>query len=450
VKRFLLSLALTANLLIAIMPSANAQNLDDCKLPDPKRDPVSLGFPIKAERLKYISNPKILVIPFQSKFDPEISFGLKEKASFSKSATDIRRLSSNKSNVNFVYHPVVKLEMTSAEIDNFKINAKEAFQKDFPRDQHSFATNLIQALDPVIDFTGIDGVVLYGASKDARQEIGSALQFTRDTDFLGNQVKKPDGTPWYWPIMTSEKEIANVVLMYNRYEDFVITHELLHNYGLVDLYGTNTGPERLSLMASLYVSLMTYEKWWLGWHDSSQVSCISGSQTEAIMKFEFNYKTTNQLAMIRTSKETLYAVETSDVGVGKFLSFYKLDMGVGPSIELYSYYFDNAGNRQPGVGLLTDSAVGQEFIGDTLRMFVFSKTSSSITFYVFPDSMADSIEVRDLKIESKAAIEKAASAMRAKEAATSRKSTITCIKGKQLKKVTAVQPKCPTGYKLKK
>ena len=30
------------------------------------------------------------------------------------------------------------------------------------------------------------------------------------------------------------------------------------------------------------------------------------------------------------------------------------------------------------------------------------------------------------------------------------KMTITCIKGKQTKKVTAVKPKCPTGYKLKK
>jgi hypothetical protein len=34
--------------------------------------------------------------------------------------------------------------------------------------------------------------------------------------------------------------------------------------------------------------------------------------------------------------------------------------------------------------------------------------------------------------------------------ATAKKKTITCIKGKLSKKVTAVSPKCPTGYKLKK
>jgi hypothetical protein len=34
-------------------------------------------------------------------------------------------------------------------------------------------------------------------------------------------------------------------------------------------------------------------------------------------------------------------------------------------------------------------------------------------------------------------------------ASLSKKSTITCIKGKTTKKVTAVKPKCPAGYKKK-
>jgi hypothetical protein len=37
-----------------------------------------------------------------------------------------------------------------------------------------------------------------------------------------------------------------------------------------------------------------------------------------------------------------------------------------------------------------------------------------------------------------------------KKPITPMKSTITCIKGKQVKKVIAVKPKCPSGYKLKK
>jgi hypothetical protein len=30
-----------------------------------------------------------------------------------------------------------------------------------------------------------------------------------------------------------------------------------------------------------------------------------------------------------------------------------------------------------------------------------------------------------------------------------KKTTISCVKGKTVKKVTAVKPKCPTGYKKK-
>ena len=38
---------------------------------------------------------------------------------------------------------------------------------------------------------------------------------------------------------------------------------------------------------------------------------------------------------------------------------------------------------------------------------------------------------------------------RVKVAITIKKTTITCIKGKVTKKVTAVKPKCPSGYKKK-
>lgn len=59
------------------------------------------------------------------------------------------------------------------------------------------------------------------------------------------------------------------------------------------------------------------------------------------------------------------------------------------------------------------------------------------------------------ELEAKAAFEKAAMELKAKQeaeakAAALKKTTITCFKGKLTKKVTAVKPKCPSGYKLKK
>jgi hypothetical protein len=62
-----------------------------------------------------------------------------------------------------------------------------------------------------------------------------------------------------------------------------------------------------------------------------------------------------------------------------------------------------------------------------------------------------------VEVELKAKFEaeaKAAAELKAKQeadakAATLKKTTITCVKGKLTKKVTAVKPKCPTGYKKK-
>jgi hypothetical protein len=55
--------------------------------------------------------------------------------------------------------------------------------------------------------------------------------------------------------------------------------------------------------------------------------------------------------------------------------------------------------------------------------------------------------------EAKAAAElkakQEADAKAAAIAAANKKTTITCIKGKLTKKVTAIKPKCPTGYKKK-
>jgi membrane protein involved in colicin uptake len=55
------------------------------------------------------------------------------------------------------------------------------------------------------------------------------------------------------------------------------------------------------------------------------------------------------------------------------------------------------------------------------------------------------------KIVSDAKAEAARILVEAKaKAAAAKKTTITCTKGKLTKKVTAVKPKCPVGYKVKK
>jgi hypothetical protein len=68
---------------------------------------------------------------------------------------------------------------------------------------------------------------------------------------------------------------------------------------------------------------------------------------------------------------------------------------------------------------------------------------------------ADSRVAAEIKAKQEAEVAaKTAADLRAKQEAeakaTVKKITITCVKGKMIKKVTAVKPKCPAGYKLKK
>jgi hypothetical protein len=56
---------------------------------------------------------------------------------------------------------------------------------------------------------------------------------------------------------------------------------------------------------------------------------------------------------------------------------------------------------------------------------------------------AEAMAAADLKAKQEAEAE-------ATKAVATKKIAITCVKGKLTKKVTAVKPKCPTGYKVKK
>ena len=74
----------------------------------------------------------------------------------------------------------------------------------------------------------------------------------------------------------------------------------------------------------------------------------------------------------------------------------------------------------------------------------FDAINSAITKYVTV------VEELDAAAAKAAAAKAAAAKAAAAKAAALKKTTITCIKGKLTKKVTAVKPVCPTGYKVKK
>lgn len=85
------------------------------------------------------------------------------------------------------------------------------------------------------------------------------------------------------------------------------------------------------------------------------------------------------------------------------------------------------------------------FAGPTIntkgRLFSFESIFAVVSYEIKVEAKAAAEQIAKQDAEVKAAAEKAA--------AVKKPTTITCIKGKLTKKVTAVNPKCPSGYKKK-
>ena len=428
--------------------AAFSAQLDDCRLPEAKWSFISLGFPISPDRLAHREAPNILVVPYYFKGQEKFVLSSSDKAIFSETATNIKNLSQGKSIINFTYNSPIQLNMNSEELDEIKNNVQSTWAKDFDKSTWGFVSKVIKDFDSTINYSGIDAVVLYGFGKNIGNVIGEAMSFRSDNQKLSNNPLKSDGTSWYSPISTAEKSISNVSLMYNLKSSYVVTHELLHLYGLTDLYGSQTGPDRLTTMVGNSIDLLTYEKWFLGWHGNDQVFCESGDPLNTLFKFDFKYKESDQLAIIRLSDELAFILETSK---GKYLSFYKLEMEKRPPLTFYTRDMSGAA----AYDISSDSVVSKIARSDTMNMFVSSKDQSLITVYVYSNALSSSSEVMALiaktnsELELKAMQVAEAKAIADAKAAAIKKTTITCVKGKLTKKVTAVKPVCPKGYKKK-
>ena len=473
-------LAIAILLLLSLATPVQAANVEDCRISASDNQVVSLGFPLRAERLANISKPKILVVPFQLKDTPNFVFTNSMRTDYLTAAENISKFSNGLSSVEFVFAPTIQTELTNADMDQLKVNQREQWQKDETKSTYGFVRKFLSDHDSRLDYTGINGVILAGSSTSASSDIAEAFMFWKNPD-----------NPWFRPIDTAEGPINNAVLLDNHTSQQTITHEIMHLYGLQDLYGTQTGPGRLSLMASNAVNLLSYEKWVLGWLPNSEVQCFTNVSKTAITNFNFDYTKVSQLAVIRARENEDYIVETTVVTGTRYIAFYRLDNEARPPL---TFYKEREQSQIGGSEIEDHTVIGAQLNAREFTVLVGNLDSSSITLHLVPSSQASTNEYKDLvsqsaQLKSKIAQEvaskaqadadlkakqeadekaaKAAADLKAKQdaeakeaadkiaaeqlaatkAAAKKKTTITCVKGKSKKKVTAIKPKCPSGYK---
>jgi M6 family metalloprotease-like protein len=492
-----------SSLIISLIPAiADAQPVSACRISTSENQIVSIGFPFKPERLSYVNNPKILVLPYQLKGEPKYTLTEIDRGYFNQAADSIAQLSQNKSVIDFVYGETINLEFTALEMDNLRINNPTTFQKDFKNSTFGFVEKVIQEADQKIDYSGIDAVILFGSSVRQYQTLAEAMMFTNAKLAFGYGAKKSGsnskwwdstivGDNWFDPIKSSEGEISNAVLIYNELNHSVLTHEIMHLYGLTDLYGSATSPNH-SLMSNGILNLLGFEEWVLGWLPDENVQCINLdselSKTTLDNKLSIKKSNRNQLIVIPTGPKTAIIVEQVYQNGKNHLLFYSLDNDARPAITTFrddytfEFFIDVSGTL----------GASKILTGKTFNLLVENNDGKDISFRLIPPSLMNANETKklisaaevnrqdaelkvkqdaavkaaaELKIkqeaEAKLAADKVAADLKIKQeaeakvaaekaaAAASKKTTITCVKGKLAKKVTAVKPVCPKGYKKK-
>jgi hypothetical protein len=474
--RMCISLSLIFGQLV-IPQKAIADTLEDCRISAGQWNIVSLGFPLRKERLANLDSPKILVIPFQLKGEPAFSLSASDLSNFSLVTQDIRDFSSNKSNVQFIFNKTIELPQTALELDEIKRNVNNTWAKDFANSTWGFVTKSVIENDPTINYSGVDAVLMFGKSSKVNQEIAEAMMFSSDAGIKFNPIKSNGGN-WFDPLKTDEGQISNVVLMYNNLDRLTIAHEVMHLYGLTDLYGSPDGPGSLSLMSDNSLNLLSYEKWILGWLPSDHVQCFTNVSTGTLYKVTLDNSRVNQVVVIRTGDRENYVIETTRLKGKRYLAFYSVNNDLRPPLKL----FQERAFRQPGGVEIEDYTVmGSQFATSKFTLLVSNYDSTSTTLHLVPSSLTSSNEFKDLVLksaelranivreieerfaaEAKIAADKAAADLKSKQDAEAKaaaekaaattlvspsKITITCIKGKIVKKVTAVKAKCPPGFK---
>jgi M6 family metalloprotease-like protein len=282
----------------------------------------------------------------------------------------------------------------------------------------------------------------------------------------------------------------------------VFAHEYGHLLGMYDYYIPPTGttgksPGPFDLMGNTTGganSFFGFQRWVQGWLEDSDVICdLTGNSSVTHTLMPLNQSSGKRIYVNPLDGTTALVVEfraESDFDKLKGndgLLVYFIDMKVaslkGPiSIQpseqdLVSNPADDV-ERYSTAPLSTgqfvkvkDLVIVADTVGKDQASFrVFTKgeflvkqeTEAKVAAELKAKQEAEAKAAAELKAKQEAEA-KAAAELKAKQeaeakaqqeaavkAALTKKTTITCVKGKLIKKVTAVNPKCPAGYKVKK
>lgn len=429
---------------IGVVPTQARESIDsNCYVEASRSSNVSLGFPVASERLNSRPNPRILVIPFRLSDTPNFQFTQTSKEPFALATEQISRLSSGKSKVRFEFEDLIDIPYTTAQLIQLRDNQHNSYRRDESSSTFGFVRWFISFVDDQIDFNDFDAVYLQGSSNIGATSIAEAMMFEKDS-----------ADPWFRPVETKEGPILNVVLTDAPKTQFVVTHEVLHLYGLTDLYGSSSSPSALSIMSGHPDGLLLFEKWVLGWLPDSHVTCTNYSSQPVDPKIL-------DIPFPRDGKERVHVVKLTQTGTALIVEFsrkpygssffeglavYSLNNESRPPIALHS-----SRNSSPGDATVLSirgepvyDSIASQFWGSGLSLLIHDITPESVLLKLIPSSVEASKVVEDARKQQKLRM----AAPEPETQGARQVGVAKCVKGTKERKPLK-NGKCPKGFKKK-
>lgn len=489
-------------LVIALLPVQKTfaePRFSDCLLPRASQSTVSLGAPLAPERLGNKSVVRYGVLPFHFKDLNGSNLTDDEKRDYLSAAKLIETLSGNRVKFEFVFYPTVMSSLDDGQASRMLAERDIGWATwDLSKSTFGIVKETVKRADLEIDFSNLDGVILINKSVGLTRGtygVAEAFQFFRKPPNLSSikrGIESGYNFTFHESISTQEGIIDNAVLLDRTYSVLVIAHEILHNFGLTDLYGNSTPPSLrvLSIMTATSSRLLNYEKAVLGWMPLNQITCYDlveflnrpiGNAT-----FTIDDIGKDQIVILKISNQESYLLEVVEYLNSRLMIFYRLKMEERPPIEMLSILASNNSWEQ-NTTTFSNNDIGKTFFASDFQLLFSDKIGQSVTFQVVSNSVyrsetyskllaqieenrskalaierakqeADARTDAELRAkresEVKAAEDKAAAEIKARQeaeaaAAKSGKRTITCVKGTLTRTVVAVKPKCPKGFRKK-
>jgi hypothetical protein len=253
------------------------------------------------------------------------------------------------------------------------------------------------------------------------------------------------------------------------FSSYVFTHEIMHLYGLVDLYGSKSSPPMSLMNDDSKISLLAYEKWILGWLPDSNVICVNSKNDLSLNpinnRYIFNLSKGDQTLVIPVGSMSALIVDIITLGASSYLIFYALDNMANPPITNFRQANGTTNrlsvSQYGGVSTIVDSPDYKVLISENdgsnvvINLIPSPEVDSEYSQFLIKQAQTRKLE-NDGRRRTNSEMEVEVISERQVEITTAapnnskKKTTITCVKGKLTKKVTGVKPKCPTGYKVKK